>query len=277
MRLEELEPRCLRRAFTLVELLVVVAIVAVLVGLLLPAVQKVREAGARTACSNNCRQLVLAAHGHEQAAGKLPTAGLPWQFPFGDPRNGWGQQVLPWVDGGEAVRRLPWAAAAESGLPTFSCPSRPVRIFPQWGGPGLARMTDYAGSDLYGFGVLLRAPAGCGLKLVNVAAGTSNVLLLAEKTLNISQAHLGPNDDDDFGPFAGCDWDVMRTTAVSPRPDYHGPVGDRPYPPGYSSSAGNLSFGGPHPGGLLAARADGSVSLVSYSVDAAVWRGMGSR
>jgi prepilin-type N-terminal cleavage/methylation domain-containing protein len=136
-----------RQAFTLIELLVVLAIIGVLIGLLLPAVQKVREAAARIQCSNNLKQIGLALHNYESANGRFPpafskTSGLQSGTAYGisypdavwSALNGWawGTYLLPYVEQDNLYRSLDlslpcWAPAnapyVKTRVPVFLCPS----------------------------------------------------------------------------------------------------------------------------------------------------------
>jgi prepilin-type N-terminal cleavage/methylation domain-containing protein/prepilin-type processing-associated H-X9-DG protein len=280
-----------RVGFTLIELLVVIAIIAILIALLVPAVQKVREAAARTQCTNNLKQLGIAIHGFHDFMKRFPseqrtTATVSWPT-----------QILPFIE--------QQSATPGTSISILLCPSRGSRpggkndysgaysasIQNSSGGAGALNGGSINGKVINSGGYFSildpPGPAGVTLPIVAEAAGTSSTLLLAHSILDPSCYQGNPASSNDVG------WDKTQVTSSGHFPNMRWTDANSGADHGYihdSQGVDENHMGGPHDGGSPVLYADGSVRNYTYmyvccnataataaeAADTAVWQSLWS-
>jgi prepilin-type N-terminal cleavage/methylation domain-containing protein/prepilin-type processing-associated H-X9-DG protein len=263
-------PRAARRGFTLIELLVVIAIIAILIGLLVPAVQKVREAAARTQCINNLKQIALAMHAYQDTYKKLPAG---WSTNFGaapSPYWSWSCAILPYIEQAPLYNQLAPAIPPTAGsggslalptnpanvlmlmpVPVYQCPSDGSQnINPNFGG--------YAKNNYVVNRWVLGPDSGSNptrMTIQGIRDGSSNTILVGERdmTMNVGGASLIRHN------ASSCSFEGRMGSGLSPQP-----------PAGSSWTTSNnerLAYSSLHTGGCNFAFADGSIHFISNSID----------
>jgi len=303
-----------RSAFTLIELLVVIAIIAILIGLLLPAVQKVREAAARMKCTNNLKQMALALHNYESANGVFPNMSYSdWQS--------WMTMILPYIEQGNLYNVDPmWMSRyttppanyssttyhqqAKTVVQTYVCPSDPRAPYILGGselGYGASDYVAITGLTLGGGanfpvfsgtagteGIIQGAWFTSGAKsptvtMLGITDGTSNTIMLADRPW---QGTIGSWEGYEYWDtgigVTGTEMWISATDGGS-WVNYGSSGGSGcPYPAlfGPSSATNNCTYnnlGSFHTGGANFAFGDGSVHFINYSISYSTLQALSTR
>jgi len=235
------------KGFTLIELLVVIAIIAILIALLVPAVQKVREAAARTQSINNLKQIVLAFQGFHDANKRMPFNGTVVAVANNNTTGSWMFQILPYIDQTPMFTTSP--INTTSGIAAYMCPGR--------GRPSVS--TTGAWSD-YFINPFINSPtagtanaADTKRTMVGITDGTSNTIFAGHgyiQTTNYSVSTAQPTYSDVITTGGSLGTTRNNTTVVSSRD-------------GQAASLNN--WGGPFAQGALMGMGDGTVRMFPYT------------
>jgi prepilin-type N-terminal cleavage/methylation domain-containing protein/prepilin-type processing-associated H-X9-DG protein len=277
------------RGFTLIELLVVIAIIAILIGLLLPAVQKVRAAAARSQCQNNLKQFGLALQNYHDSNNQLPPSMTTGSYGNNFNSNGtnWAIMILPYIEQQNLYNLgAVYTTVGFTTIKTFGCPADPYASTPYTGGyargsyaancgpalnGGQAQVAN-GGGTYQGDGVFM---IGTGLTLAQITGqdGTANTVLLGE-------VRAGPASTDVRGTWAlsqigasfigGCPtgdcWGPNDTQSGSD--DVSGCSSQPAQRMGcWNGGNGQATMRGNHTAGANCVFVDGSVHLLSNSID----------
>jgi prepilin-type N-terminal cleavage/methylation domain-containing protein/prepilin-type processing-associated H-X9-DG protein len=268
-------PRHNRGGFTLIELLVVIAIIAVLIGLLLPAVQKVRDAASRSSCQNNLKQIGLACHMYNDSNRSYPPGWLTSQ-PSGavapSPGWSWSLLILPYIEQGNLYSSInpdvttpgaPPAANAtlQTRVSTYRCPGDSSNVaintsFQSYGMSNYVINREVAGPGRLDGSTLPNALSVQGL---NSMDGTSNTILVGER---------------DFTRNCAAVWGVRSSTSSASFEGRPGsglnPLNPANPPSSGSGSSQRLAFNSMHSGGggCNFLFGDGSVHFITNGISA---------
>jgi prepilin-type N-terminal cleavage/methylation domain-containing protein len=269
------------KAFTLIELLVVIAIIAILIGLLLPAVQKIREAAARIQCTNNLKQISLGLHNYHDTNQAFPPAGS--DGPNKDCCNAstrvgwtWMFSITPFIEQDNVYKNPNDTTVAQTAIKIFYCPTRRQPKLYSNGG-----RCDYAangGRDMAGKGregvfvaqwvnpntsMPIDAPVEQVRRIADITDGSTNTIMVGEKQCHPSVLGSAGGDNEPWNN-SGWDQDHVRFGEAVPQPDSMHPTSTSP-------TYWSVRFGGSHPNVFTAAMCDGSVRTIRYTVDPTNW------